>query len=97
MNQMLKFQLQNLVNDQMDNWDQLIDNALFAYRSSRHVSTRCTPFLLMYGREAHLPIDLSRVLQQETMDESDLETKIAKMIELQKKLHDQARESIERA
>ena len=31
------------------------------------------------------------------MDESDLETKIAKMIELQKRLHEQARENIERA
>ena len=97
MNQTLKFQLQKLVNDQMNDWDQLIDNVLFAYRSSRHDSTKCTPFLLMYGREARLPIDLSRVLQQETMDEPDLETKIAKMLELQKKLHDQARENIERA
>ena len=31
------------------------------------------------------------------MDEPDLETKIAKIIELQKKLCDQARENIERA
>ena len=97
MNQTLKFQLQKLVNDQMNDWDQLIDNVLFAYHSSLHDSTKCTPFLLMYGREARLPIDLSRVLQQETMDEPDLETKIAKMLELQKKLHDQARENIERA
>ena len=51
----------------------------------------------MYGREACLPIDLSRVLQQETVDEPDLESKNAKMIELQKKLHDQARKNIERA
>ena len=45
---------------QTDDCDQLIDNVLFVYRSSRHDSTRCTPFLLMYGREARLPIDLSR-------------------------------------
>ena len=38
MNQTLKFQLQKLVNDQMDDWDQLIDNVLFAYSSSRHDS-----------------------------------------------------------
>ena len=31
------------------------------------------------------------------MDEPNLETKITKMIELQKKLHDQARENTERA
>ena len=91
MNQTLKFQLQKLVKD---DWDQLINNVLFAYRSSRHDSIRCTPFLLMYGRDARLPIDLSRVLQQETMDEPDLKTKIAKVNELQKKLDDQARENI---
>ena len=59
MNQTLRFQLQKLVNDQTDDWDQLIDNVLLAYRSSRHDPTRCTPLLLMYGREARLPIDLA--------------------------------------
>ena len=27
---------------------------------SQHDSTKCTPFLLMYGREAWLPIDLTQ-------------------------------------
>ncbi len=93
MNQTLKSQLQKLVNDHMDDWDQLLDNILFAYRSSRHDSTKYTPFLLMYGREARLPIDLSRVAVQD-QEELDLETKTEKMLELQKKLHDQARETL---
>ena len=38
----------------MDDWDELIDNILVAYRSSRQDSTKCTPFLFMYGREARL-------------------------------------------
>ena len=33
-NQTLKAQLQKLVNDHQDNWDELLDNLLFAYRSS---------------------------------------------------------------
>ena len=55
MNQTLKFQLQKLVNDQMNDWDQLIDNVLFAYRSSRHDSTKCTPFLLFVCHRECVP------------------------------------------
>ena len=46
----------------------------------------------MYGRDAHLPIDLTRV--QEEGEEMDLETKVEKMLELREKLPDQARENI---
>ena len=59
-NQTLKAQLQKLVNNHQDDWDDLLDNILFAYRSSHHDSTKCLPFLLMYGRKARLPIDLTR-------------------------------------
>ena len=55
-NQMFKAQLQKLVNDQ-DDWDELAAWQ-YAYKSSWHDSTKCTPFLLMYIREAHLPIDI---------------------------------------
>ena len=52
LNQTLKSKLQKLVNEHMDDWDELIDNILFAYRSSRQDSTKCTPFLLMYHHAA---------------------------------------------
>ena len=64
-NQTLKSQLQKLVNDRQDDWDELLDNILFAYRTSHHDSTKCTPFLLMYGREACLPIDVTRASARE--------------------------------
>ena len=38
-------------------WDECIDSALIAYRTTKHATTRVTPFLLVYGREAVLPID----------------------------------------
>ncbi len=38
-------------------WDEFIDPALMAYRTTKHVTTGVTPFLLMYGREAVLSID----------------------------------------
>ena len=39
LNQTLKSKLQQLVNEHMDDWDELINNILFAYRSSRQDST----------------------------------------------------------
>ncbi len=38
-------------------WDEFIDPALIAYRTTKHVITGVAPFLLVYGREAVLPID----------------------------------------
>ena len=38
-------------------WDEFIDPALMVYRTTKHVTTGVTLFLLVYGREAVLPID----------------------------------------
>ncbi len=38
-------------------WDEFIDPALMAYRTTKHAITGVTLFLLVYGREAVLPID----------------------------------------
>ena len=95
-NQMLKVQLQKLVNEQKDDWDELLDNILFSYRSSRHDSTKCTSFLLMYGREAWLPIDLTPHIGSDSQPEQelDLTTKVKQMWDLQKKLHENALSNI---
>ena len=39
------------------NWDEFIPYVLFAYRASRHASTKMSPFYLLYGREPKLPVD----------------------------------------
>ncbi len=38
-------------------WDEFIDPALMAYRTTKHAIMGVTPFLLVYDREAVLPID----------------------------------------
>ena len=38
-------------------WDEYIESALFAYRTIKHSTTGQTPFYMMYGREALLPIN----------------------------------------
>ena len=59
LNQTLKAALQKLVNESQDDWDQLIDKVLFAYRTSKQDSSKFTPFFVMSVREATLPVDLN--------------------------------------
>ena len=97
-NQTLKAQLQKIVNEHQDDWDDLLDNILFAYLTSRQASTKCTPFLLMFGREARLPINLTQVKHaKEQHKELAFSEKVEKMLDMQKSLHDQARQNIQEA
>jgi len=50
--------LAKCVNSSTPEWDDLIPSVLFAYRTLKHSTTKHTPFYLMHGREAQLPIDL---------------------------------------
>ncbi|CAG8778341.1 4087_t:CDS:1, partial [Ambispora leptoticha] len=49
--------------DDVSDWDLIIPAVLFAYRTSRHATTKNTLFYLMYGREARQPIDLDDLLE----------------------------------
>lgn len=40
------------------NWDEILPLLMLAYRSSEHESTGFTPCMMMFGREAELPVDL---------------------------------------
>ncbi|MCP3667793.1 MAG: DDE-type integrase/transposase/recombinase, partial [Gammaproteobacteria bacterium] len=51
--QMLSF----YVRPRHDDWDDYVPFVSFAYRTSMQASTRESPFYLMYGRDARLPID----------------------------------------
>ena len=41
------------------NWDNLLDTCTMAYNTSRHASTTFTPFELLFGRKAYLPVDIN--------------------------------------
>ena len=96
MNQTFKSKLRKLVNEEMDDWDEHLDNILFAYRSSRHDTTNCTPFLLMYGREARLPVQLSGK-KAEVGSEENFESKLKGLQELRRKVHANALANISKA
>ncbi|KAF7646637.1 hypothetical protein LDENG_00184400, partial [Lucifuga dentata] len=47
--------LRKLVNTHQNDWDAFLDATLFFLRSKIHTSTKYSPFMLMYGREARFP------------------------------------------
>ena len=46
-------------------WPHIIEGILFAYRVSRHSSTKYSPFMMLYNREPILPIDVKHNLDRE--------------------------------
>jgi hypothetical protein len=40
-----------------NDWDLYIAPTLFAYRTTKHATTKIEPFFLVYGRDARLPVD----------------------------------------
>jgi hypothetical protein len=55
-NQIIGEYLAKLSNEK--EWDESIEAVLLAYRTKKHESTGFTPFQLIYGRQATLPIEL---------------------------------------
>ena len=47
-----------MIEDKRDEWDSCIDCSIYAYNTAVHESTLYTPFELMFGRKAILPIDI---------------------------------------
>eukprot|EP00731_Ephydatia_muelleri_P019603 Em0012g428a len=57
-NQTLQNMLVKYLSSKKDMWSHYLDTCAFAYNTSRHDSTKYTPFMLMFGRRATLPIDV---------------------------------------
>jgi hypothetical protein len=75
------------VQGSMSDWDSKLLNALWAYRTAYKVTTKFTPFQLVYGQEAILPIELElpslRIALEERLDEpTSLEVRIAMLEKL---------------
>ena len=66
-------------------WDEVLPYAMMAYRSSVQESTRETPYVMTYGEETMLPVDLFGVPEDQEQDD-ELLTDYAK--ELRHRLRD---------
>jgi Integrase zinc binding domain/Integrase core domain len=70
------------VNSANEDWDDLIPSVLFAYRTLKHSTTKHSPFYLLHGKEAQLPIhlELMRNEQIEIPYEEALERRIGHIL-----------------
>ena len=44
-----------------ETWDEHLDHCVFAYNTSRHESSLYSPFEVMFGRKATLPVELEQM------------------------------------
>jgi hypothetical protein len=57
-NKVLMKIIKNRIKDNLRRWNEKLLEALWAYRTSRHGATMVTPFELVYGQEAVLPMEI---------------------------------------
>ncbi|CAF3252103.1 unnamed protein product, partial [Rotaria sp. Silwood2] len=50
--------ISKLQNAQHNNWDEYLQAVVFAYNAGVHKSTKFSPYELLYGRTARLPIHI---------------------------------------
>jgi len=95
MNSTLCQTLSMFVSKNHKDWDVFVPAALFAFRTSPSESTGETPFYLLYGREARLPMEVSLLPPGDPISSiSEHRSRIVKSIEIAQTI---ARENIARA
>ena len=73
-NQTLQNMLIKYVRNKQDQWDEFLDTCTFAYNTSVQELTHYSPFELMFGRKATMPIDLD-------MDKHNADGKMKNLLE----------------
>ena len=90
-NQTLQRQLLKFVGEERTNWDFYLDGILFSYRVSGQDSTKMSPFYLVYGRQASLPVEVAMHPTDQEADEVveteevNLDEHITRMVGVRKK------------
>ncbi|GJW40823.1 putative nucleotidyltransferase, ribonuclease H [Tanacetum coccineum] len=57
-NKAIKCILERSVGYNLKNWSEKLDDALWAFRTAYKTPTGCTPFILVYGKACHLPVEI---------------------------------------
>jgi len=78
--------VKKIVGENKKSWDSKIKYAMWEICTTAKISTRKTPFDLVYGLEVHLPINLNiltlQIAQQFSTDKEALQGKIYQLTEL---------------
>lgn len=67
-NKTITTNLKTYVSKDQRDWDQWLDLALFNYRTALHSALKDTPFFLLYGRDALLPLDVMHKSKDDLMN-----------------------------
>jgi hypothetical protein len=69
----IKSTIKKYVSQDQKDWDFYLSTAVYAFNTSRHESTGSTPFYLVHGREARLPLDLELPVMTESSGRDKIE------------------------
>ena len=60
--------------EKKEDWDMYLDSCVFTYNTSKHASSPYTPFEVMFGRKAVLPVQLTTLMEGNEVLEDYLTT-----------------------
>ena len=77
-NQTLQNMLVKFIMDKKDVWDVFLDTCVYAYNTSVHESTSFSPFEVMFGHRAFMPVDIeidkeTPIINNEATSGADIE------------------------
>jgi len=70
------------------NWVECLPAVLFSYRTSKHSSTKMTPFQIVYNRQAVLPVELQHNQTSKHQDSIDSDQSIISKIDIMTSIRD---------
>jgi len=95
LNRTLIAMMKMYVAENQKDWDEILPYITFAYNTAVHATTKFTPFFLVHGREAQLPIDIT---MQDTLGDESTSPKQATNAELKeypRKVHKRLKQAEE--
>ena len=69
-----------LLNGDKAAWDEHLDQCIFAYNTSRHESSKNSPFEVMFGRKVIIPIELEYEKEGSALLDSFLQEPVISII-----------------
>ena len=104
-NRTIQSSVLKVLNQKPEDWPDALPGVLFSYNTSRHKSTIYSPFFLLYGRDAVLPVQVSNQsieedVSENTIDSTDtaaVQARVDDMIKIRQHIFPAAKNNIDSA
>ena len=94
-NRTLAAMLSMYVNSKHTDWDRYLPYVTFAYNTTAHSATKESPFFLLYGRQARMPID-NMLMPDSPHEDQSVEEYRAELVEGLRLAHEHSRAALEK-